>query len=557
METEEIAFDTGSGLQQVSPVFETYQKARLQFAQSVADLASKPTANEALKTGGAVPLLCSLIFDVVPAVQRTALLALGRLSSNNIKIAEEIVKRNLLPLLIDRLRKENTNLCGDRPTDEQLYKSSAAFVLRSIAKHNKTLAEAIIEKDGLEAIKVCIKESDPLIKESAIWTIANIAKHSEDLAWSIVSEDLGFIPMLIISLSEYDLRIVRVAISAIYEISKHSEPLCQLLMLHNVVPAIDRLLDCEDIKLKRLLIPTLTQLSRHSDELAVKIATESRSIEIAIRELSHENPGCRRNCAVYLLECIKHTDELTQRTIQAGSIAKMVEYIQTHQCEDRIPGVMFLGNLATKNDDMANAVIFEQGVLALCTSLDTDTNPEVREISAWTLGYLGSYSPSHAEALCEADAVTLLAVLALKSDTPVEVKTKCTKSLKMVLEQCMDLETLDIILADAPNDILNMILNQYIKILKVDGKARSRFITSGSFRRVQQLSAKPGSETAKAIRSINYCFPPEVIQYYTSGYFEDLLKEVENFQPPPDPHLNSHENRKRSEGGDSSDVISE
>ena len=90
-------------------VFETYQKARTQFVQTVADLATRPQNIEILQNAGVMSLLRPLLLDVVPTIQQTAALALGRLANYNDDLAEAVVKGDILPQLVYSLAEQNVS----------------------------------------------------------------------------------------------------------------------------------------------------------------------------------------------------------------------------------------------------------------------------------------------------------------------------------------------------------------------------------------------------------------------------------------------------------------
>lgn len=56
-------------------------------------------------------LLRPLLLDVVPTIQQTAALALGRLASYNEDLAEAVVKGDILPQLVYSLTEQNVCLC--------------------------------------------------------------------------------------------------------------------------------------------------------------------------------------------------------------------------------------------------------------------------------------------------------------------------------------------------------------------------------------------------------------------------------------------------------------
>jgi hypothetical protein len=84
----------------VLSVFDKYQKERLAFVQTIADLASRECNISALQGAGVMALLRPLLLDSVPCIQQAAALALGRLANYNEECAEQVVKSDILPQLV-------------------------------------------------------------------------------------------------------------------------------------------------------------------------------------------------------------------------------------------------------------------------------------------------------------------------------------------------------------------------------------------------------------------------------------------------------------------------
>ena len=80
--------------------------------QTVADLASRPQNIETLQNAGVLQLLRPLLLDVVPTIQQTAALALGRLANHNDDLAEAVVKGDILPQLVYSLAEQNVSACA-------------------------------------------------------------------------------------------------------------------------------------------------------------------------------------------------------------------------------------------------------------------------------------------------------------------------------------------------------------------------------------------------------------------------------------------------------------
>lgn len=60
-----------------------------------------------LPRAGVMQLLRPLLLDVVPSVQQTAALALGRLANYSDDLAESVVKGDILPQLVYSLAEQN------------------------------------------------------------------------------------------------------------------------------------------------------------------------------------------------------------------------------------------------------------------------------------------------------------------------------------------------------------------------------------------------------------------------------------------------------------------
>ena len=61
---------------------------------------------------GVMALLRPLLLDVVPTIQQTAALALGRLANYNDDLAEAVVRADILPQLVYSLAEQNVSSCS-------------------------------------------------------------------------------------------------------------------------------------------------------------------------------------------------------------------------------------------------------------------------------------------------------------------------------------------------------------------------------------------------------------------------------------------------------------
>lgn len=169
---------------QVLSVFEKYQKERLTFVQSIADLASRESNIETLQSAGVLSLLRPLLLDSVPAIQQAAALALGRLANYNQELAEAVVDSDILPQLVFSLSEQNVSL--EILKVKRFYKKAAAFVLRAVAKHSPELAQSVVDSGALNALVGCLEEFDPGVKEAASWAVGYIARHNGGMQINLI-----------------------------------------------------------------------------------------------------------------------------------------------------------------------------------------------------------------------------------------------------------------------------------------------------------------------------------------------------------------------------------
>lgn len=117
-----IKFITYSMSKAVLQPFEQYQKARVSFVQTVAELATRPQNIQALQSAGVMSLLRPLLLDNVPSISQSAALALGRLANMNEELAESVVNNEILPQLVMSLNEQNVKhaLFSDSTKRQQL-----------------------------------------------------------------------------------------------------------------------------------------------------------------------------------------------------------------------------------------------------------------------------------------------------------------------------------------------------------------------------------------------------------------------------------------------------
>ncbi|KAI8820874.1 armadillo-type protein [Fimicolochytrium jonesii] len=546
----------------VFAVFEKYQKERLMFVQTVADLASRETNIEALQGAGVMSLLRPLLLDNVPAIQQAAALALGRLANYNEEMAQSVVDSDILPQLVYSLSEQN-----------RFYKKAAAFVLRAVAKHSPDLAQSVVDSGALTALISCLEEFDPGVKESAAWALGYIARHSGELAQAVV--DAGAIPLLVLCVQEPELSLRRIAASALSDTAKHSPELAQCVVDANTVPIVAPLLANPDAKLRRQVCSALAQIAKHTVDLAETVV-DGEIFPSALDCLKDVDGYVKKNAATLVCEIAKHTPELAQLIVNSGGIAAVVDYVNETRGNARLPGIMTLGYVAAFSETLALAVIVAKGVPPLTQALVIEGDEHIKAACAWSLGQIGRHSPDHAKTLADHAVLSKLLRILTTTSSPsddassttagADLKTKTKRALKCILEKTLAIEALDPLLQPqtTPANILKYVVGQFAKILPHDVGARRAFVINGGLQRVQEIAGiyaggtgvgvpgtlaqqvamkegaagsgngLAGTKMGEYIRAINQCYPEEIVRYYSPGYSTTLLEKIDEYSKQQD-----------------------
>jgi len=500
----------------VLQVFEDYQASRTKFAQTAADLAMRPQNIEALQNAGVMALLRPLLMDTVPSIQQSAALALGRLANYSEALAESVVRNDVLPQLVYSLSEQN-----------RYYKKSAAYVLRAVAKHSPELAQSVVDAGSLDALVECLSEFEPNVKEGAACALGFIASHNAELAQATV--DAGAVPQLVLCIQEPELSLKRIAASSLCEISKHSAELAQIVVDNGAVSYLAPLIQHPDAGVKKKVCSALAQISKHSVDLA-EVVVEAEIFPKIFGSLKDMDMIVRKNAATLIREIAKHTPELARLIVNASGHAAIIDYINESEGNVRLPGIMTLGYIAAFSDTLALAIIVHHGILPLKDALVNETEDHIKSAAAWSLGQLGRHTPDHAKSLAQADVFRRLVATYCDENSSDDLKTKSQRALKAVLQKCTHLPALEPLLHEVPEKILKYVVQQFAKVLPHETKSRKSFVQSGGLQKIQELSAEQGSKLQEYISTINNCYPPEIVQYYSPNYSETLLKKLDEFE---------------------------
>ncbi|KAM6162729.1 sperm-associated antigen 6-like [Erethizon dorsatum] len=512
--------ESGCGRHEPEAGLEEYQKARLRFVQTVAEQATRPQNIQTLQNAGVLSLLRPLVIDVVPTIQHTAALALGRLASYSDDIAEAIVKEDILPQLVYSMAERN-----------RFYKKAAASVLRGVGKHSPQQAQAVIDCGALDALVVCLEDFDPGVKEAAACALKCISGHNAELSQAVV--DAGAVPLLVLCIQEPEIALKRIGASVLSAIAQHSPELAQKVVDTGAIAYLAQMILNPDAKLKQQILSALSQIAKHSEDLA-EMVVEAEIFPVVLTCLKNKDEYVKKHACTLMRDIAKHTPELSQLIINTGGLAAVTDCIGTCKGNTRLPGIMMLGYVAAHSDTLARAVIISKGVPQLSVCLSEEPEDHIKAAAAWALGQIGRHSSENARAVAITNALPVLLSLYMSTESSEDLQMKCKNAMKSILHECTYLPALEPFLYDAPPNILKHVLGQFSKVLPHDSEARRLFVTSGGLQKVQEIQAEPGSFLQEYINRINRCYPEEVVRYCSPGYSDTLLQRVESYQPPTD-----------------------
>ena len=405
----------------------------------------------------------------------------------------------------------------------RFYKQAAAFVLRAVAKHPPPLAQAVVDSGALDSLVQCLEEFDPGVKESAAWALGYIAGHNADLAATVV--EAGAIPLLVLCVQEPELSLKRIAASSLSVVSKHPPPLAQAVVDAGAVAYLAPLIVSPDAKLKRQVCAALGQVAKHSVDLA-EVVVEAEVFPSILMCLKDVDGYVRKHAATAIREVAKHTPELAQLIVSNGGVAALVDYVDESESNNRLPGIMALGYIGAFSETLATAVIASKGIAPLWRR--GGAGGPRQSASAWSLGQIGG-TPDHAKAVADAGVLSKLVAVGASRSAGEDLKTKCVRALRFVIEKLTDLRALDATLQEPglPPEVVKFVVHQISKVLPNDPQGRHDFVAGGGLAACQALDAQSGTALKEYVDVIKSCYPEEIVQYYSPTYATTLLEKLE------------------------------
>ena len=494
--------------------FEEYQKARITFVQSIAELATKPQNIDSLYSAGVMSLLKPLLRDSVPSIQQSAALAIGRLANYSEELADSVVQNKIITKLLKTISNQN-----------RFFKKATCFVIKSVAKHSPQLADDCVKAGVLEPLVQCLEEFDPSVKEAAAWALGYIAKHNTSLANQV--KEKRAVQSLINCLQEPEVLLKRASALTLSYICSHNEQLAQPVAeegLEKIVP----LLSSNDTQLKRNICQLLGNITKHSLDLSIQVLSVLKQPQKLLNCLKDPDDIVKKNAAYCICEIVNKSQSNAKIISDAGGPSILVEYISSIKGDPRLYGILSLGFMAAFHKDLAQSVVRAKAINKLRDTLQNEPHQHIKAAACYALGHIGRHNEKLAEEVANENVLSLLLLYYMDQNSNDDLKEKAKKSLKKIIDSCNNLQALEPLISVAPEKILKHILNQFVKWLKDNNEAKKNFVSSGGLQQLQEIKLKASGPIQQLISDINSYYDDSIIKYYSPDYATNLFNKIDN-----------------------------
>ena len=494
--------------------FQENQKNKISFVQKIAELSQNPKNIESLKAAGVMQELRPLLTDQNPSVQQITALAIGRLANYSEDLSESIIQNDIITQLISSLSNQN-----------RFYKKSACFVIKSVAKHNPQLADDVIKCGALNPLVLCLEEFDPSVKESAALALGFIAKHNTSLAHQVV--EARAVEKLMMCILEPEVSLKRASALALSYISQHSEQLAQPVAECGL-EKITFFLNYNDTQLKRNICQLLGNITKHSVDLANQVLHKLKNVSQLLNCLKDPDDIVRKNASYCVCEIVNKSPENAKLISNSGGASIIVDYITNIKGDPRLYGILSLGFISAYSQELAMIVIKSKAINQLRDALQNEPHQHIKAASAYALGHIGRHSPIHANEVCNANVLSLLLFYYVDPKSNDDLKEKCKKSLKKIIDSCENLKALEPLIPLAPEKILKHILQRFVVCLKDNKEAKKNFV-NGGLQKLQEIKVKASGPIQQLISDINSYYDDAIVKYYSPDYASNLLNKIDNY----------------------------
>ncbi|CDO65110.1 armadillo repeat protein PF16, putative [Plasmodium reichenowi] len=501
----------------IQQIFEEYNRSRIQFTQNVCDYCLKSHNIEILINTDIIILLRPLILDKVPIVQQNATLILGKLASHSEEIALTILENDILPHLIYCLKHENKN-----------YRKNSAYTLQCLARHNEKLAKIVGEDNCIDYLIDGLYEYDIKLKESYINTLCAIIKNDEELSNIVVNK--GIIPLLILCLQEKDNNLIKCSINMLSELSKHSTDIAKNIVDNNCLSNLIKFLDNNDIYIKRYTCNCISNIAKHKDELT-ELIIENDVFPKILYLLKDNDDIVKKNCANCLKEMSKHNEDICKIITRAGTIPFLCDFINISKDHMKLPAILCIGFISSFSETLSLNIIFANTITVLKKCLLQESQDYIKSATVWTLGNIGKHSTEHAKKIADENLLIILVNLYNSNDSSDDLKKKIKEALKLIIQKITDINALQPIFIKSTWPLAKYSILQFSKLLPKNSSSKKGFIQSGCLKYLQEIkNTEEGKKYEIEINNINKTFPEDIVNYYTPGYSDMLIKRIDEVQ---------------------------
>jgi hypothetical protein len=529
--------------------FQEYQKARVTFVQTVAELAKRQQNIEALKNLGVMNLLGPLLSDPVPSVKQSAALAIGRLVKEDMELANIVVNEDKGKILLHLLESKDSN--------NKFYKQAACYVISSISKHNKELATRVKEVGSISFLVSCLEDYDPSLKQYAAWALMNIAEKSHELA-SEIEKSKG-ITCLIQCLQEPEIELKRVVVKTLSNIAKHSPKLAACVAntgdnLNNII----YYLLLKDTSLRRQILLCLSSIAKNIEDR--KRILDSLDSNILIDCIQSKDITLQKNALCLINEIVKSSSNLATTIMSKIKPPVFVNYIMENIGEQRLFAINVISNLSSSHEENANNIITSDGHIALAQTLFTETDFKVLSAAAEAFYQLCRYKPDITNKIFKSDdhvhqnekqfnipyKLLELAVFRKEKneisgkeeekkrvmDAFNELNEKARDALEKLIETCSEMSVLTPLL-DEPvhipfdsniyGEILRRVVDKMRNLLVNNKPLQTDFFRNKSLKKILDLQ-KSYPKLKDEILAYDF-YDQNVINYFSDTYEKELLRK--------------------------------
>ena len=520
--------------------FEEYQKGRIMFVQTVAELANRPKYIDSLKSVGVMKLLGPLLSDPVTSIKQSSALAIGRLAKHSRELANAVVEDD------GRIMKQ---LLESFDNNNKFYKKATCFVISSVARHSVGLAQKVVEYKAIDFLVNCLEEYDPSVKEAAVWALGYIAHHDIKLAKKIV-ENHNAIDYLMLCLQEPEINIKRITVQTLSHIAKHGNDLTLEINRKENLQIIIYYLFLKDITLKHKICTCLANMASASGQVAFKIISEIQAPQL-IDCIKSNDVNVQKSVITLLNEIAKQEESMANIVNTKIDSKILVDFLKRNPGPARLFAIPLVSTMSGYTKDMAESFINADILTPLneClqedafklnrkkTDKEMDIEREIKSITCKALGNMAKHTSDITNRIAQHDDIPLkLLLIHIFDENPNTLKINAGEALSYIITFCDQLTNIEPLLnfpiENKPSKfekstfeiILLKVISRQKDILNDNRSERKEFLKRGTLKRILQLQHKFPNIKDEVI-SFNDLYSQDIVNFYDEDHAKNLREK--------------------------------